>query len=570
MRDNIVLRYTLFGALFGLLFPIVSSLILIYQSQLPLTLGSLVHIQKSNPLQWIINTAPFFLGLFAYLAGRRQDQILQLMGGANRAVFENMPDGILVLDSENRVLDLNATAQEFIGLSKEQVEDWPVDSLIPDWLERMGDPAQASPRWETVIGDGSQARTYDLQISPLLGPRGRASHIVVLRDISELKQRTTELSTLLEATHAVSSTLVLEETLSRIVEQMARVLNADACTLSRWDKESDAVVTWIQEWYRDISGGEHAGSVYPLVDYPATRSVLEKRQPLCINISAPDADPAEVALMAEQGIQSLLMLPLAVGERVFGLVELSNEAHEYDYSEAEIQLAQALADQAAIAIENARLYMQAQANLEELENIQRQYLARAWTDALSTVGSLDYTYQGAPSPDQPARGEGDGAQSTLQVPIRLRNQVIGSLTLEADSLEGDAARDWTPEEMAFIEAITDQAALALESARLLDEAQRLAQREQQINLIASQVRGSVNLDTIMQNTIRELGRALGAARTYIQIGGELQATDPPTTRVGSRLTGNGGGSSSRAVDQNDGPGSAQKSEDSPGAGVDNS
>ena len=114
--------------------------------------------------------------------------------------------------------------------------------------------------------------------------------------------------------------------------------------------------------------------------------------------------------------------------------------------------------------------------------------------------------------------------SGLAVPIKLRDQVIGVLDLRF------ASEDVPAETLALIEEASSRLGLVLESARLLQEAQRLALREQQINWIANQVRGSVNLETILQNTVRELGRALGASRTYIQVGSEFPGGTEPRER----------------------------------------
>jgi len=90
--------------------------------------------------------------------------------------------------------------------------------------------------------------------------------------------------------------------------------------------------------------------------------------------------------------------------------------------------------------------------------------------------------------------------------------VIGELTLETDNPE------FADDEIAFISGILDQAALSLENARLLEEAQRLAFREQKIGAISNRIRGSIDLDTILHNTVRELGLALGSSNAFIQIG----------------------------------------------------
>jgi light-regulated signal transduction histidine kinase (bacteriophytochrome) len=72
-RHGCTFRYTLYGALFGLAFPVFSSLADLFMQHLPLTLHSLLQVQRSSPLHWVIDTAPLFLGLFASFAGSRQD-----------------------------------------------------------------------------------------------------------------------------------------------------------------------------------------------------------------------------------------------------------------------------------------------------------------------------------------------------------------------------------------------------------------------------------------------------------------------------------------------------------------
>ena len=209
---------------------------------------------------------------------------------------------------------------------------------------------------------------------------------------------------------------------------------------------------------------------------------------------------------------------------MFGLVELSNSDYERAFSPDELQLAQALADQAASAIENARLYAQAQANLEEIQTLHSQYLQETWAEALASAGALEYTFEGpargSPAPAQtpganagsPERStEGGAPPRSLEVPIRLRDQVIGALTLEAE------AGEWTAEELALIEAVANQAALALENARLLEETQRTAERERLAASLAGRVWASTDIETILRSTLLELGRSLQVSDGLIQI-----------------------------------------------------
>jgi GAF domain-containing protein len=68
--------------------------------------------------------------------------------------------------------------------------------------------------------------------------------------------------------------------------------------------------------------------------------------------------------------------------------------------------------------------------------------------------------------------------------------------------------------------MTDQVANAIQNARLFEETQRLAQRERTISQITSKLRGALNLETILQATVRELGQALGASEAIVRLGRE--------------------------------------------------
>lgn len=92
-------KYALAGALFGLLFPVIATAIRITNSDLPLEFSSVVAVQRMDSLLWIIDTAPVFLGLFAYFAGQRQDYLLEL----NRELQQRESE----LESAQRHLELN-------------------------------------------------------------------------------------------------------------------------------------------------------------------------------------------------------------------------------------------------------------------------------------------------------------------------------------------------------------------------------------------------------------------------------------------------------------------------------
>jgi GAF domain-containing protein len=77
-RINATQRYAMLGAAFGLTFPLIGTVLQIIFDRLPLNIFSLINIQRTDPLLWIVDTAPIVIGLFAGYAGRKQDILSEL------------------------------------------------------------------------------------------------------------------------------------------------------------------------------------------------------------------------------------------------------------------------------------------------------------------------------------------------------------------------------------------------------------------------------------------------------------------------------------------------------------
>ncbi len=224
--------------------------------------------------------------------------------------------------------------------------------------------------------------------------------------------------------------------------------------------------------------------------------------------------------------RSEMGLPLKLGDRTIGVLDVQSEEVS-SFAPEDISTLQILSDQVALAVENAHLLAESQRALSELDRLYAQQTLQTWQKRLRDKGiAFRYTRMGIEPADaadiqsklasQPAKGEKDGYE--LKVPIVVRGQDMGTLVLRR---EPDQAV-WSAEEAALVKETIEQIGPALESARLLEEAQRRAAREQAVNVIATQVRGSVNLDAVLQNTVRELGKALGASRTFIRFGLQAQ------------------------------------------------
>ena len=197
---------------------------------------------------------------------------------------------------------------------------------------------------------------------------------------------------------------------------------------------------------------------------------------------------------------SEIALPLYIGDRTLGALDV-HSTKETAFNEQDIETLQNMANQVAISLDNARLFQATRQNLSEMRNLQKQYLQEAWIDSNIPTGGLTM-----------AVGESnqENTENLLEVPIALRDQVIGQL-----SLEGDEALSL--EEQTWINAIATQTALALENARLLDESQSMAMREKFVTEITSKIWASTTIDGVLQTTVRELGQILDATEATIEI-----------------------------------------------------
>ena len=203
--------------------------------------------------------------------------------------------------------------------------------------------------------------------------------------------------------------------------------------------------------------------------------------------------------------------------RVLGAMTIQS-ALERAFDQDDIVILQGIADGLASAIENARLFEATQASLDEIRTLHRQYLEQAWQLETALRGEIAYSFENEirkPAGTNTASIEQTGEQR-LEMPIRLRDQVIGSLTLEPATAD-DAHHAWTAEDLALVEAITGQAALALENARLLEETRRKVNLEHTAANITSRLWATADIETILRTALQELGSSLGARHGSIEL-----------------------------------------------------
>jgi GAF domain-containing protein/HAMP domain-containing protein len=226
--------------------------------------------------------------------------------------------------------------------------------------------------------------------------------------------------------------------------------------------------------------------------------------------------------------RSEMALPLEVRGEIVGVLDVQS-TEGGAFTDEDVGVLQTMADQVAVAIENARLLEESQRALRELERLYGQRTWEAWRE--EATQRLTYRYTGvgveavspreAPRPERiGGRGEPDAEPGQeengrrLLAPIRLRGQDIGSIVLRQDP-EGEP---WSPEEVALMEEVSTQVALALENARLLEESQRRAQRERMLSEMTARFTRSLDFDAVLQAAARELGRLSGVVEASVHVG----------------------------------------------------
>jgi diguanylate cyclase (GGDEF)-like protein len=161
-----------------------------------------------------------------------------------------------------------------------------------------------------------------------------------------------ELRGLLDMSSALSESLDPRQVADLIARHLASVMGVERCGISYWERGTDRLLTWGYWPAAELEGVE---PYFDLDDYPDTRRVLERQVTSVIDTHDPAADRAEVALLVQQGDRMLAMLPLVAKGTSIGLVELISRSPK-TFDATRLELARTMANEAAMALENARLY----------------------------------------------------------------------------------------------------------------------------------------------------------------------------------------------------------------------
>ncbi len=198
-----------------------------------------------------------------------------------------------------------------------------------------------------------------------------------------------------------------------------------------------------------------------------------------------------------------------------GFLTLGSKERE-KFASPDLAMLALIADNLAHAIENAQLLAQTQANLQELERAQVGFVRQAWAET-AVAKEIVYSQSQdnfAPMPAAETDADNGAAPSgVLSVPVTLRGQVIGTV----DLVDTTQTRAWSENDVALASSVVEQMALAVENARLFDQAQQHAQELTAINEIANVIAQELTLDRLYESVREQVSRIMPADAFFVML-----------------------------------------------------
>ena len=191
----------------------------------------------------------------------------------------------------------------------------------------------------------------DLRLLSIMGDQA-ATAFSGARHMAETRRLAAELRQLLDMSSALSRSLNPMDVAVLMAEHLARAVGAEQAYISDWDRPNDRLRT-LGCFPAELRSSTE--DFYALAGYPETRRVLSEGAITVMDAEDPSADTAEAAMLRADGVRGLIMLPLIANGEVIGLVELTSCSRPTS-DPGQITLARTMAHEAAMALENARLY----------------------------------------------------------------------------------------------------------------------------------------------------------------------------------------------------------------------
>jgi len=306
-----------------------------------------------------------------------------------RGIFKSTSDAVLIFDFDGTIVEANPAAcrmygytyEELVGLSGKDIVHPDYYYLFEDYKRQVKASGRFSAQSVDLRKDGS---AINVEVhGAFFSYKGQPHLLAVVRDVTErvrarhmleqrVAERTRELSTLLEVSRNIASTLELEPLLGLVLDQLKAVVDYSGATILTL--EGDDLIVLAHRG--PIPQDEALQLRFPLERVPVNREVIGRREPIIILDVRDNTSLARAFRETASGrlettfsyIRSWMGIPLMVKDQVVGMLTLDHDEPNY-YSPRQAELALAFANQVAVAVENARLYQAVQERQRELQTL---------------------------------------------------------------------------------------------------------------------------------------------------------------------------------------------------------
>jgi PAS domain S-box-containing protein len=369
-------------------------------------------------------------------------------------------DAIISVDEQQRITIFNNGAERIFGYSQAEAIGTRLDNLIPErfrkahreHVERFADGAVTArgmgERLTTITGLRKNGEEFPAEaaISKLL-VGDKTLLTVSLRDITERKRIEKEQQFLAEAGAVLATSLEYEQTLASVAHLVVRDF-ADWCIVEVID-EHDQI-----RRLKVVAGDPSKADLCAILEHMTInrdrpyllRAVVDTKQPLLIehvtseHVESVAQGPEHLQALRALGPTSLMALPLLRHGRLLGILAFISSTGSRRYARSDLRLAEALAERAAVAIENARLY-RASGNATQLRDRVLGVVAHDLRNPLSTI--LTQVWAVKRDPLEPER-RSQKPMEVIERAARRMNRLIQDLLdvalMEAGQLTIDAAQ----------------------------------------------------------------------------------------------------------------------------------
>jgi len=352
---------------------------------IPLT-ANILHFLKLDPFG--LDLTPFAFSVTGVIVafGLFRFQLFDLAPVARELLIENLSDGVMVLDAQNRVVDLNPAAQQMIGSTAAIGQPAAaVFAARPDLVERFRHVEEAQT--EIRIEREGAPIDIDLRITPLRNRRGQLTgRLITLHDITERKRaegaeqrRWQELDAMRVTLNEVLGELDLPKLLHALVERAVTLLDSEQGELSLYDRVSDTlrtVVSFLQE--RD-----YTNMVLAMGEGAMGRAAQTRCSMIVGDYATWEGRAAQYQTAGEH--ITVLVAPLVSGPELLGAISVGADNTRRKYTDRDVRLIEMFAQQAAIAIHNARLFEETQLRVDRLALINEISMSINLSGALKDV-----------------------------------------------------------------------------------------------------------------------------------------------------------------------------------------